>query len=199
MKRFISFLFAFVTILLFTFSTSTIVRMDMGEPVPGAEILVEQPDGVTIAHCITDNNGEFTFSFPEGFKIPKSGELILTITPPQITAKGGGDPLSGMNYHGPKIPQKITVKYVIKNGMIDAWSTAPGGPYEHAYGNAKGVKEVMDVYDKMKVGDKGHTGLNGSEIVERKIPTLKFVLLWNPPVPGKSNRGGFAVSGKNTG
>jgi hypothetical protein len=216
MKRSISFLLAFITILLFTSSTSTIVRMDRGEPVPGAEILVEQ-DGVPIAHCITDYNGGFTISFPPGVKIPKSGVLILTITPPQITAKdrineiskhrgieedppkklkatGGGDPLSGLNV---KLPQKITVKYVIKNGIMDAWDNSAGGPYSHAHSNVKGVKEVMDVDDKMDVDNKGHDGLNGSDMGGRKILMLKFTLIWNPPIPSESNKGGFAVSGHN--
>lgn len=86
MKRFISFLFAFVTILLFTFSTSTIVRMDMGEPVPGAEILVEQePNDVPIqvAPGVTNNEGEVSFTIPpdQFKKLPDKFQLKITIRP----------------------------------------------------------------------------------------------------------------------
>jgi hypothetical protein len=144
----------------------------MGEPVPGAEILVEQePNDVPIKGTphkyITDENGEFTFSFPKGVEDPSSGELILTITPPRRSA-ATNNKLSGM------AAQKITVKFNTTKGMIDAYCTAVGGPYAHA-----------------------HSNLNGSEIGGRKVPMLRFILIWNPPDPIKSNKGGFAVSGKN--
>ena len=144
----------------------------MGEPVPGAEILVEQePNDMPIKGApqkyVTDQNGEFTFSFPKGVAVPSSGELILTITPPRISA-ATKNKLSGM------VAQKITVKFNATKDMIDAYCTAAGGPYAHA-----------------------HSNLNGSEIGGRKVPMLRFILIWNPPEPVKSNKGGFAVSGKN--
>lgn len=83
MKRSISFLLAFIAILLFT---STIVRMDMGEPVPGAEILVEQePNDVPIqvAPCVTNNEGEVSFTIPSDQfkKLPDKFQLKMTIKP----------------------------------------------------------------------------------------------------------------------
>ena len=71
---------------LFTSSTSTIVRMDMGEPVPGAEILVEQePNDVPIqvAPCVTNNEGEVSFTIPSDQfkKLPDKFQLKITIKP----------------------------------------------------------------------------------------------------------------------
>ncbi|MFA5806664.1 MAG: hypothetical protein WC879_18690, partial [Melioribacteraceae bacterium] len=86
MKRSISYLFAFITILLFTSSTSTIVRMDMGEPVPGAEILVEQEPNdvpINVAPCVTNNEGEVSFTIPSDQfkKLPDKFQLKVTIKP----------------------------------------------------------------------------------------------------------------------
>ena len=56
--------------------TPIISKAAVGEPVPGAEILIEQePNDVPIARCTTNDKGEFTFSFPKGAKVPKSGVL----------------------------------------------------------------------------------------------------------------------------
>lgn len=67
MKKSIFYLLAFLTILLFTFSTSKIVRMDMGEPVPGAEVYVElEPDDEPIVCCSggTGGNGQYLLALP---------------------------------------------------------------------------------------------------------------------------------------
>jgi hypothetical protein len=175
MKKFITF------ILIFLFSHSIVFsqekRMSKSEPVPGAEITVEQvPGPIVIKTCITDKNGEFTLTFPKGYKFPSSGELILTITPPKTSGAKDKEQLNGSEIGGRKYPttkQKITVKFKTEKGMIDAWCTANLGPYSHAHSNME---------DEQK-GTKG--------------TTLKFVLIWNPPDPVKSNKGGFAVSGKN--
>jgi len=54
-----------------------------GEPVPGAEILVEQePNDVPISLGQSNNDGEFTFTFPKGMKIPDKGVFKITVTPP---------------------------------------------------------------------------------------------------------------------
>lgn len=165
-----------IFVLLFCFNKSQAQTKAMGEPVPGAEILVEQePNDVPITHCITDKNGEFEFSFPKGYKLPSSGELTLTITPPK-TSGAKDKELNGTEIGGRKYPttkQKITVKFNTKNGKIDAYCTYIGGPYSHAHSNME---------DEQK-GTKG--------------TTLKFILIWNRPDPIKSNKGGFAVSGKN--
>ncbi len=182
-----------IFVLLFCFNKSQAQTKAMGEPVPGAEILVEQePNDVPIkavahnstrsnvqrnysAKCITDKNGEFEFSFPKGYKLPSSGELTLTITPPK-TSGAKDKELNGTEIGGRKYPttkQKITVKFNTKNGKIDAYCTYIGGPYSHAHSNME---------DEQK-GTKG--------------TTLKFILIWNRPDPIKSNKGGFAVSGKN--
>ncbi|GEM_PF-2815897 len=67
MKRLISYLLAFITILLFTSSTSTIVRMDIGNPVTGGEIYIElEPDDEPIACCSggTGGNGQYLLALP---------------------------------------------------------------------------------------------------------------------------------------
>ena len=74
----------FAVILLLSLSFISYSNPIAGEPVPGAEILIEQePNDVPIAVAITNNDGEFTFSFPEGLKIPKNGIFKITITPPK--------------------------------------------------------------------------------------------------------------------
>lgn len=112
-----------------------------GEPVPGAEILIEQePNDVPIALATTNNNGEFVFSFPEGIKIPKSGTFKITITPPQKLKGSNSKRLKGMEMEG----QTIQVQFSRKEG-----------------------------------------------------PKFKYILIWDEKLKTKSNRGGFAVSGRN--
>ena len=86
MKRSISYLLAFITILLFTSSTSKLYVSIPGEPVPGAEILVEQePNDVPIqvAPCVTNNEGEISFTIPSDQfkKLPDKFQLKVTIKP----------------------------------------------------------------------------------------------------------------------
>ena len=86
MKRSISYLLAFITILLFTSSTSKLYVSIPGEPVPGAEILVEQePNDVPIrvAPCVTNNEGEISFTIPSDQfkKLPDKFQLKMTIKP----------------------------------------------------------------------------------------------------------------------
>ena len=108
-----------------------------GEPVPGAEILIEQePNDVPIAVAITNNDGEFTFSFPEGLKIPKNGIFKITITPPKDLKRSKAKKLTGME------------------------------------------KQTVEIPFKKKEG-----------------PKFKYVLIWEQK--SKSNRGGFAVSGRS--
>jgi len=167
------------------------------EPVPGAEILVEQePVRVPIAHCITDTNGVFTFSFPKGVKVPGSGEFTLTVTLPKtsgatdielntdelwerkrpttkVGAKGAVKEVMDVYDKMTVREREIAVKFNIENGMIDAWCTANWGPYSHAHSNME---------DEQK-------GTKGTKLI--------FFLIWIPPEPIKSNKGGFAVSGRN--
>lgn len=121
---------------LFSFSTSL-----AGEPVPGAEILIEQePNDVPIAQAISNNHGEFVFSFPEGIKIPKSGTFKITITPPQKLKGSNAKKLKGMEMG----KQTIQIQFSRKDG-----------------------------------------------------PKFKYILIWDEKLKTKSNRGGFAVSGRN--
>ncbi|OGU41306.1 MAG: hypothetical protein A2X61_05020 [Ignavibacteria bacterium GWB2_35_12] len=185
-----------IFVLLFFFNKS-----QAGEPVPGAEILVEQePNDVPIkavahnstrsnvqrnfsAKCITDKNGEFEISFPKGYKLPSSGTLKLTITTHEVVHPVQSKPgakdkeLNGTEIGGRKYPttkQKITVKFTTDTvkGEIDAYCTETvGGPYSHAHSNMEDVEK----------GTKG--------------TTLRFTLIL--VTPAKSNKGGFAVSGHN--
>jgi hypothetical protein len=110
-----------------------------GEPVPGAEILIEQePNDIPIQSVKTNQDGEFEFTFPDGMKIPKSGTFKITITPPK-NLKGS-------------IAKKI-----------------------------KGVeKQTIEIPFTRKDG-----------------PKFKYVLIWDDQLKTNSNRGGFAVSGRN--
>ena len=178
-------------------------KSQAGEPVPGAEIFVEQkPNHVPIkagahnstrsnvqrnfsAKYITDKNGEFEISFPKGYKLPSSGELTLTITTHEVAhqlqqSKTSGAKDKELNSDEqwerkrPTTKQKITVKFTTDTvkGEIDAYCTVTdGGPYPHAHSNM----------EDMEKGTKG--------------TTLRFILIW--VTPAKSNRGGFAVSGRN--
>jgi hypothetical protein len=120
------------------FSCSTLLA---GEPVPGAEILVEQePNDVPIAQAISNTHGEFMFSFPEGIKIPKSGTFKITITPPQKLKGSNAKRLKGMYME----KQTIQIQFSRKDG-----------------------------------------------------PKFKYILIWDEKLKTKSNRGGFAVSGRN--
>lgn len=119
---------------LFSYSTSL-----AGEPVPGAEILVEQePNDVPISHVQTNINGEFVFTFPEGMKIPDKGTFKITITPPKNLQGLKARKLSGME------KQTIEIPFTKKDG-----------------------------------------------------PKFKYVITWDENLKTKSNRGGFAVSGRN--
>ena len=80
------------------------------EPVPGAEITVEQVPGPYVVKVTTDKNGEFTVSFLKGVKAPSSGELILTITPPKSAATN--------KQFAEIVPQKITVKFNTTKGIL---------------------------------------------------------------------------------
>jgi hypothetical protein len=58
-----------------------------GGSVPGAEIYIEQePEGKPVAHCVTNENGEFSFTLsPDTTKkaqLPEKVTLNLYITPP---------------------------------------------------------------------------------------------------------------------
>jgi hypothetical protein len=75
------------------------------EPVPGAEITVEQVPGPYVVKVTTDKNGEFTVS-----KAPSSSEVTLTITPPKSAATN--KKFTGM------VPQKITVKFNTTKGIL---------------------------------------------------------------------------------
>ncbi len=124
-------------ILLISLSIFSFSNVLAGEPVPGAEILIEQePNDVPIASVITDKDGEFKFTFPDGMKIPKSGIFKITITPPQDLKRSLAKKLSGMK------------------------------------------KQTIEIPFKRKDG-----------------PKFKFVVTWEPKT--KSNRGGFAVSGRS--
>ena len=124
-------------ILLISLSFFSFSNAYSGEPVPGAEILIEQePNDVPIASVITDKDGEFKFSFPDGMKIPKSGTFKITITPPRDLKRSLAKKLSGME------------------------------------------KQTIEIPFKRKDG-----------------PKFKFVVTWEPK--SKSNRGGFAVSGRS--
>jgi hypothetical protein len=121
---------------LFSFSTCM-----AGEPVPGAEILIEQePNDEPIAQAISNNHGEFMFSFPEGMKIPKSGIFKITITPPQKLKGSNAKKLKGMDME----------------------------------------KQIIQIQFSRKDG-----------------PKFKYILIWDEKLKTKSNRGGFAVSGRN--
>jgi hypothetical protein len=111
-----------------------------GEPVPGAEILIEQePNDVPIAQVQTNSNGEFTFSFPDGMKVPDKGTFKITIVPPKNLTGLKAKKLTGME------KQTIEISFTKKDG-----------------------------------------------------PKFKYVLKWDDQLKTKSNRGGFAVSGRNT-
>lgn len=131
MKRLISSLLAFVTILLFTSSTSTIVRMDMGEPVPGAEILVEQePDDVPISSGVTDQNGSFSFSFPQGMKIPKNPTIKIKIKLPEN--------IPGLPKNVTSVPCKLTIiaggKTYLKQITVST-AKSMSGPFSQSLSN----------------------------------------------------------------
>ncbi|GEM_PF-5689353 len=129
MKRSISYLLAFITILLFTSSTSTIVRMDIGEPVPGAEILVEQePNDVPISSGVTDQNGIFSFSLPPGMKIPKKLTISIKIKFPEYLSK-----------NVTPVPCQLIIKAGgktnTKNITYLPTVKSLGGPYHSSYSN----------------------------------------------------------------
>ncbi len=127
----------FAVILLISLSFFSFSNAVAGEPVPGAEILIEQePGDVPVATVVTNKDGEFKFSFPDGMKIPKSGIFKITITPPKDLKRSLAKRLSGMG------KQTIEIPFSRKDG-----------------------------------------------------PKFKFVLTWEPKT--KSNRGGFAVSGRS--
>jgi len=127
----------FAVILLLSLSFISYSNPIAGEPVPGAEILIEQePNDVPIAVAITNNDGEFTFSFPEGLKIPKNGIFKITITPPKDLKRSKAKKLAGME------------------------------------------KQTIEIPFKKKEG-----------------PKFKYQLIWEQK--SKSNRGGFAVSGRS--
>jgi hypothetical protein len=130
----------FCIILLLSISLYSFSPPLSGEPVPGAEILVEQePDDIPIRSVITNQDGEFSFTFPKGEKIPKSGTFKITITPPQKMKGAKGKKLEGME------KQTIIIPFVRKDG-----------------------------------------------------PKFKYTLTWDKTLKTKSNKGGFADSGKST-
>lgn len=127
----------YAIILLLSLSFGSFSFSLAGEPVPGAEILVEQePNDVPIASAVTNKDGEFSFTFPSGIKIPKNGIFKITIKPPKNLKKSVAKKLSGME------------------------------------------KQIIEIPFKKKDG-----------------PKFKFVITWEQKT--KSNRGGFAVSGRN--
>jgi hypothetical protein len=78
------------------------------EPVPGAEIAVEQVPGPVVVKVTTGKNGEFTVSF---------SKVILTITPPKSAAVN--KQFAGMG------PQKIRVTFNTTKGphkLILLWN-----------------------------------------------------------------------------
>ena len=132
-----------IIVMFFNYNNS---QSAMGEPVPGAEILVEQePNDVPIkavahnstrsnvqrnfsAKCITDKNGEFEISFPKGYKLPSSGELTLTITTHEVAhqlqqSKTSGAKDKELNSDEqwerkrPTTKQKITVRRTMRRTM----------------------------------------------------------------------------------
>lgn len=126
-----SFLFCLI---LFSFSPSV-----AGEPVPGAEILIEQePGDIPVQSVVTNKHGEFEFRFPDGMKIPKSGTFKLTITLPENLKGAIAKQMKGIE------KQTIEIPFTRKDG-----------------------------------------------------PKFKYVLTWDVQLKSKSNRGGFAVSGRN--
>jgi hypothetical protein len=127
----------YAIILLLSLSFGSFSFSFAGEPVPGAEILVEQePNDVPIASAVTNKDGEFSFTFPSGIKIPKNGIFKITIMPPKHLKKSVAKKLTGME------------------------------------------KQTIEIPFKKKDG-----------------PKFKFVITWEQKT--KSNRGGFAVSGRN--
>jgi hypothetical protein len=127
-------------ILFFLFSLISILPSLASEPVPGAEILIEQEaNDVPIARVVTNKDGEFSFTFPEGIKIPKNGTFKITVLPPK-NPKGS-----------------------IAKNLLDM------------------EKQTIRISFNQKDG-----------------PKFKYVLTWDVKLKTKSNRGGFAVSGKST-
>ncbi len=79
MKTSISYLLAFIIILLFTSSISMAQQSIANVPVT----VKLQAGNVLIAQCVTNEKGEFTFDFQEGLPAPASGTFIFEITIPQ--------------------------------------------------------------------------------------------------------------------
>ena len=104
MKRSISYLLAFVTILLFTSSISM-----AQQSVADVQVTVKLNAGnVFIAQCVTNADGEFTFDFQEGLPAPVSGTFIFEIT----SYLPGGSILS--NAKSVRTTQTLTAKFISK-------------------------------------------------------------------------------------
>ena len=104
MKTSISYLLAFIIILLFTSSISMAQQSIANVPVT----VKLQAGNVLIAQCVTNEKGEFTFDFQEGLPAPASGTFIFEITP----YLPGGSILS--NAKSVRTTQTLTAKFTAK-------------------------------------------------------------------------------------
>ncbi|MFA5806553.1 MAG: hypothetical protein WC879_18120 [Melioribacteraceae bacterium] len=107
MKRLISFLLAFITILLFTSSISM-----AQQSVANIQVTVKlQAGNVLVAQCVTDADGGFTFDFSQGLPAPASGTFIFEIT----SYLPGGSILSNASSTKPvQTTQTLTAKFTAK-------------------------------------------------------------------------------------
>lgn len=104
MKRSISYLLAFITILLFTSSISI-----AQQSVANVQVTVKlQAGNVLIAQCVTNPDGEFTFDFPQDLTVPSSGTFIFEMP----SALPGGSILS--NAKSVRTTQTLTAKFTSK-------------------------------------------------------------------------------------
>ena len=139
MKRLISYLLAFITILLFTSSISIAQQSVANIPIT----VKLQAGNVFIAQCVTNAAGEFTFDFQQDFPVPKKGTFIFEITPP---------PSTSVENDTSKFKHELahTVQQRTQKLIIDFTAKTPR--------------------------------------------PFTYILKW---VQSKSNRGGFAISGRN--
>lgn len=154
MKKSLSYPLAFITILLFTSSTSTIIRMDRGEPVIGAEVFVEQePNDEPIANGFTDQDGSFSFSFPPGMKIPKKLTISIKIKFPEYLSK-----------NVTPIPCQLKIiaggKTYSKNITYLPTAKSMSGPYHSSYSN---MEENAVFVIKLEIKATGNRSTNMSK------------------------------------
>ena len=129
--------------------------MAMGEPVPGAEVYIElEPDDQPIANGVTGSNGELTFVFPKGVKIPINGKFKFTITPKINTSKSNLENVLGLESHIITFPfRKIdgpTFRYNII--YIQDQEKAQGRGSFAVSGKSAAKDESLDINNK-KISD----------------------------------------------